>query len=436
MNERGVMDIVSEIKALKAAAKPADGWSLSDFRADVSEVISDKRDLINIVQSFSGAEEQKKQLEQALANQRKEIDRLIALERDRSQAANSFNDILAWWDQNYNIISDAKKALELNQRIVDEAARITREATTARQEMQEAKNTAIQTVNQSVQQGSQTMLSSAELVANKSKEALETATASINSTAQNSTEAITAAKKAAEAEVTKATDLVRQAAQAVSQAKTEAVKAAAAEVNKANGTLDQIKKAQAQVQSVVDNAKQAISGDITALVDGAPDNSNTLNKLASRINSLSSDVGGKLSVGEVAVNADRNRVVRRDGNGAVLVPSGYTSPNAAVAYSDMQNLRTTLESQISSHQPAAYHQADDYWVWSRYGRLVIGSGQVNPNGFYDLFNNKRYVPNWAKPSSRTVIYSMGSSKVYLETDGSFRGNLDGVKSATVTYLVA
>lgn len=50
---------------LRTLAKPREGWRLSDFAADVSEVISDRRDLIDIVSAWGRIED----LEDSLAEQ-------------------------------------------------------------------------------------------------------------------------------------------------------------------------------------------------------------------------------------------------------------------------------------------------------------------------------------------------------------------------------
>lgn len=68
------MSLEKRVEALEAAARPDEGWSLSDFRADVSEVIGDKRDLIKALERIGSISEQKVLLDQVIKAQSQEVD--------------------------------------------------------------------------------------------------------------------------------------------------------------------------------------------------------------------------------------------------------------------------------------------------------------------------------------------------------------------------
>lgn len=96
---------------------PEDGWSLSDFEADVSEVIGDKRDLIDIVTQYDDIE----RYGEVIAEQQGYLDSLADELRLIDQHSEWFAEIMEWWDQNYKIINDAQTSLDYK-READEAA--------------------------------------------------------------------------------------------------------------------------------------------------------------------------------------------------------------------------------------------------------------------------------------------------------------------------
>ena len=91
--------LVDVKNSINTAAKPLAGWKLSDFEAGVSEVISDKRDLIDIVTAWDD-------LVNIRNNFETEVARYETLGNQYQESANTFSQIMEWWDQNVRLIED------------------------------------------------------------------------------------------------------------------------------------------------------------------------------------------------------------------------------------------------------------------------------------------------------------------------------------------
>ena len=103
------MSIESRLAALEAKQKPEDGWSLSDFRADVSEVISDKRDLLGIMQTYQGITDLRDELASIKNSQKTESDKLSEAIVKLDQYAHTFAETIEFWNQNRPIIVQASQ---------------------------------------------------------------------------------------------------------------------------------------------------------------------------------------------------------------------------------------------------------------------------------------------------------------------------------------
>lgn len=103
------MSIESRLAALEAKQKPEDGWSYSDFRADVSEVISDKRDLLGIMQTYQGITDLRDELASIKSSQKTESDKLSEAIVKLDQYARTFAETIEFWNQNRPIIIQASQ---------------------------------------------------------------------------------------------------------------------------------------------------------------------------------------------------------------------------------------------------------------------------------------------------------------------------------------
>lgn len=93
--------------------RPEEGWTLSDFASSVSEVISDKRDLIDIVTKYDGIEELSGEMEAEVARLKSEIQDSIDLLSSIESKSAEFAEVMEWWDQNYKVIFSASEAMEI-----------------------------------------------------------------------------------------------------------------------------------------------------------------------------------------------------------------------------------------------------------------------------------------------------------------------------------
>src|SRR5699024_3879536 len=91
---------------LDTATKPIQGWKLSDFHAEVSEVISDKRDLIDIISNWDDINTIKANFETEIARYEKLYADAKVLGDKYQDHAEIFAQIMEWWAQNVRLIED------------------------------------------------------------------------------------------------------------------------------------------------------------------------------------------------------------------------------------------------------------------------------------------------------------------------------------------
>ena len=92
--------------------RPEAGWTLSDFASSVSEVISDKRDLIDIVTKYDNIEVLSEEMRAEVARLKKDIQDSMDLLSSVNSKSAEFAEMMEWWDQNYKVIFDAQEAVE------------------------------------------------------------------------------------------------------------------------------------------------------------------------------------------------------------------------------------------------------------------------------------------------------------------------------------
>ena len=97
--------------------RPEEGWTLSDFASSVSEVISDKRDLIDIVTKYDNIEGLSEEMEAAVALLKMDVQDSMALLSSVNSKSAEFAEVMEWWDQNYAIIFSASEAMEIFEEI-------------------------------------------------------------------------------------------------------------------------------------------------------------------------------------------------------------------------------------------------------------------------------------------------------------------------------
>lgn len=97
---------------LHTLSKPREGWRLSDFAADVSEAISDRRDLIDIVGNWSDINQIKATFEAEVTRYEKLYADSKILGDKYQDHAEIFAQIMEWWAQNYKLIENAQSSAD------------------------------------------------------------------------------------------------------------------------------------------------------------------------------------------------------------------------------------------------------------------------------------------------------------------------------------
>ena len=93
--------------------RPEEGWTLSDFASSVSEVISDKRDLIDIVTQYDNIETLSGEMKAAVALLKSDVQDSMAFLSSIESKSAEFAEVMEWWDQNYKVIFDAQEAMKI-----------------------------------------------------------------------------------------------------------------------------------------------------------------------------------------------------------------------------------------------------------------------------------------------------------------------------------
>lgn len=291
------MSLEKRIEALEAAARPDEGWSLSDFRADVSEVIGDKRDLIKALERIGSVSEQKVLLDQVIKAQSQEVDRLIQDAQRRDEASRAFTSIMDWWDQNYRIIVDAKESLALNKQIVDAA------------------NNATNSIDASARSARQASENFERATAQKMRDISNTIDAAKRDLANTAT---TASRNLVDSE--------KKVAAAVEAAKKAATDAAAAEIRKTDGNLAEMKRIQDRVNAAVNAAAQTLTNEVKKVFVNPPEGYKTLGDVKTRVEEAKKAASDARAVADAAVPnrllseaAQENTVAKRYAGGRIHV---------------------------------------------------------------------------------------------------------------------
>lgn len=138
------MSIEKRLAALEAKQKPPEGWSYSDFRADVSEVISDKRNLLGIIQTYKGVADLRDELAAIKASQKSESDKLSEAIVKLDQYARTFAETIEFWNQNRPVLVQASQYKPEFDKLNTQLAEYDRQVKTFLNTVS-AKNTDIQT---------------------------------------------------------------------------------------------------------------------------------------------------------------------------------------------------------------------------------------------------------------------------------------------------
>lgn len=231
--------------------RPEEGWTLSDFASSVSEVISDKRDLIDIVTKYDNIEGLSAEMEAAVDLLKSDIQNSMNLLSSVNSKSAEFAEVMEWWDQNYKVIFDAQEAMEIfgeisaalegHQDILDQIAAATEVAENVVAEVR-----------------------AAEASAKAAEEAAKTSEANATDAAVRAKASETEAGEsavAAEISATEAKTSETEAGESATAAKASET-AAAASATSASTDADRAESAAAGADQVVSDAAGVLSGEI------------------------------------------------------------------------------------------------------------------------------------------------------------------------------
>ena len=238
--------------------RPEEGWTLSDFASSVSEVISDKRDLIDIVTKYDNIEGLSAEMEAAVDLLKSDIQDSMTLLSSIESKSTEFTEVMEWWDQNYKVIYDASEAMEIfgeisaalegHQDILDQIAAATEVAENLVTEAKAAEASA-----KAAEEAAKTSETNAADAAVRA-ETSETA-------AGESAAAAASSASAAQASETAASDSAT-AAKASEEAAAGSATDAQGSATDAQGSADRAESAAAGVDQVVSDAAGVLSGEI------------------------------------------------------------------------------------------------------------------------------------------------------------------------------
>lgn len=223
--------------------RPEEGWTLSDFASSVSEVISDKRDLIDIVTQYDNIDVLTGETEAEVARLKSEIQDSIDLLSSIELKSAEFSEVMEWWDQNYKVIFDAQEAMEIfgeissalegHQNILDQIAAATEVAENAVAEIklaEEATNAAAESAKTSETNAADAAVraETSETEAGQSAIAAASSASAAQASEVAAGDSATAAKASEEEAATSATAAATSATEAQGHADRAATEAGAA----------------------------------------------------------------------------------------------------------------------------------------------------------------------------------------------------------------
>lgn len=385
------MSLEKRVEALEAAARPDEGWSLSDFRADVSEVIGDKRDLIKALERIGSVSEQKVLLDQVIKAQSQEVDRLIQDAQRRDEASRAFTSIMDWWDQNYRIIVDAKESLALNKQIVDAA------------------NNATTSIDASARSARQASENFERATAQKMRDFGNTFEAAKRDLANTAT---TASRNLADSE--------KKVAAAVEAAKKAATEAAAAEIRKTDGNLAEMKRIQDRVNAAVNAAAQTLTNEVKKVFVNPPEGYKTLGDVKARVEEAKKAASDARAVADAAMPKNMVSAAVTDNTAAQRYAGGRLRVGDASEPDDAVNKRqmemiingfnakdADLERKIQEAKQGQQQVRQDQTIngvrFMRRGDLVFVTTVSNSVKTSDLEGIN--TPQWARPMADVHVHA-------------------------------
>lgn len=321
--------VATLVNTLDSKALPADGWALTDLEASVSEIIGDKRDLIDIVTKWDSAANSFAQWENLTAQQKAAIDDLKAQVESLAGSADEFEDILLWWDANYQTIFDVKAHTEVihgdmesihasEQAVTQMKADVTTMRGEVASDLQTTKNNKNAAVSaKKAAEAAQSAAETAEADAEAHKDEATTQATNAATSAGMADDRATAAKSFADTSWTNRVAAV-EAKDAAVEARTGAETAATNAEGSANASEASAIRAEEAALLADGTATAAVTERVDTLLAGAPAAYDTLAEIATKL--ADQDGVDAALVQQIAGKVDRtsaaNRVYVTDSSGA------------------------------------------------------------------------------------------------------------------------
>ena len=305
-----LQEIYQKSLELEEKTIPEEGWSLTDLRSDLSEVISDKRDLIDIVTKYDDL----KVYSEAISAQKDYLDSILAETRRISEHSQWFAEIMEWWDQNYRVIQDSKSAMASAADALDHAAAAKTSETNAKASETAAKEFAANAKTSETNAGA------------KATQASEFA-ANAKTSETNAKASETASKEFAEAAATSATKTGQDVAKTAVDRKVveSAATSATGSATTAEGHATAAQSAASEAATSATVAASAASAEVEKLKAGAPAAFDTLLEIANEL--IENETERSALANSIAAKADRDHthsIKQVDGLDAALAGKADT----------------------------------------------------------------------------------------------------------------
>ena len=315
--------LISRVAALEAERKPADGWSKTDFTAEVSEAISSQQQASKLLEDVRKAAEKVTGFDAIYRKKDEEIRRLESVVQEMRRIDLGALEVMEWWDANQQPINDLRQNREVKRNIEELTLRAEAAVQEAGRKATQAKEEALREINR-VTHGSSGLVTQITKIteraesaaANSAKQAADQVKQQLADASQQiaemqrlkqQTQSIvntageqylnTVRQQLSDFETTKQqlteqisqreqtyqqllTQIRQESSSAATKAEQQAVQAAVAKLAERDGLLAQMRDIQQQTSNQIGQIEANTERQVQAVVDGAPATHNTLRKIA------------------------------------------------------------------------------------------------------------------------------------------------------------
>lgn len=353
------------LTVLDDKAKPEDGWRLTDLEATVSEVIGDKRDLIDIISQWDDSTHSLEGWKDLTAQQSAALESLKAKTEKIISSSETFEEVMMWWDANYRTIFDVKEHTEVihgdmesihasEQNVTQMKADVTTlrgEVADDLQSTKDARDAAVAAKGEA--EAAKAAAEESEGNARASEEAAEESATLADGRATDAESSRSAALTSRNEAVSAKNDAVVAKDGAVSaQGKaSDRASFASTEADRARAEADRARQA---AELADGTATEAVTQRVDELLSGAPEAYDTLKEIADKL-AAQDDVDAALVqqiAGKLSKVSDASKIYGTDGSGNQatypFAPDGATA-NSVAGRSTSGNIYVAQTPTASGH---------------------------------------------------------------------------------------